>query len=130
MKRILVCDDEPHISEGLRYLLRGPGREVQVARCGEQALAMIQEQVPDLLILDVMMPGMSGPEVLSILRKQPATAHLPVIVLTAKAYADNGVIAQELWDATMIAKPFAPARLRESVTRLLEMGACPQASCT
>ena len=128
MKRILVCDDETHIVEGVRHLLRGPDRTIEVARSGKEALSRIQEQLPDLLILDVMMPEMSGPEVLAKLRASPVTRDLAVIILTAKGQARDATMAQEVWGATVMAKPFDPRKLRELVTARLEKDVCPQHS--
>jgi len=128
MKRILVCDDEPHIVEGLRFLLRAPDRLIETTGCGKDALQRIEEQMPDLLILDIMMPGMSGLEVLATLRAAPDTKNLPIIILTAKGQARDAAMAQEVWDATVVAKPFEPQKLRELVTATLERGKCLQPS--
>ena len=126
MKRIMVCDDEPHILEGLRYLLRTPDQRVEVASSGKEALQRIAEQKPDLLITDIMMPEMSGLEVVSTLRGQEATKDLPIIILTAKGQAQDAAMAQQVWGATVVAKPFKPQELRELVTITLESGVCPQ----
>jgi CheY-like chemotaxis protein len=126
MKRIMVCDDEPHILEGLRYLLRGPEREIDVASSGKEALAHIEAQKPDLLITDIMMPEMSGLEVVSILRGQEVTKDLPIIILTAKGQAQDAAMAQQVWGATVVAKPFNPQELRELVTTTLAGPVCPQ----
>jgi CheY-like chemotaxis protein len=120
MKRILVCDDEPHIVEGLRYLLRSPDRTVVIARSGPEALAEVARQAPDLVILDVMMPQMSGLEVVAELRASQETSRLPVIILTAKGEAQDASMAQEVWHATVMAKPFEPQKLRELVDNCLE----------
>ena len=76
MKRILICDDEPHIVEGLRHLLRAPERTIAVASNGIDALERVAEQRPDLLIIDVMMPEMSGLEVVANLRSSDACREL------------------------------------------------------
>ncbi|MFQ5489422.1 MAG: two-component system response regulator [Phycisphaerae bacterium] len=130
MKRIIVCDDEPHIVEGLRYLLRGPGREIVVTHCGAEALKAVRENKPDLLIVDIMMPGLSGLEVVSTLRAALPTANLPIIILTAKGQAQDAAMAKEMWGATVVAKPFVPNQLRQLVASTLEDKACPQASST
>lgn len=128
MKRIVVCDDEPHIVEGLRHLLRASDRVVVTTNCGKEALEEIDAQKPDLLITDVMMPEMSGLEVVSILRGSEETRNLPIIILTAKGQAEDASMAQEVWGATVVAKPFQPGALRELVSATLERGACPQPS--
>jgi len=126
MKRIVVCDDEPHIVEGLRYLLRSAEREIVVTYSGEEGLRAIAAHRPDLLIVDIMMPGMSGLEVVSTLRADPATRDLPIIILTAKGQACDATMAQEVWGTTVMAKPFRPQELRKLVASILEIGVCPQ----
>ena len=122
MKRILVCDDEPHILEGLRHLLRDPDREILVASSGIEALDRIDRQVPDLLITDVMMPEMSGLEVVAALQAKPATKTLPIIILTAKGQAGDATMARQAWGATVVAKPFKPQELRDLVIGLFILG--------
>jgi len=78
--------------------------------------------VPDLLILDIMMPQMSGLDVLATLRQGDKTKDLPIIILTAKGEAQDTSMAQEVWQATVIAKPFEPQKLRKLVTNTLEDG--------
>ena len=130
MKRIVICDDEPHIVEGLRYLLRGPDRCIEVARSGKEALMRIRQQVPDLLITDIMMPEMSGLEVVAQLQAADETRSLPIIIITAKGQAQDAAMAQEVWGATVIAKPFEPQKLKELVNITLEHGRCPQDNFT
>lgn len=136
MKRIFVCDDEPHIVEGLRHLLRGSDRCIEGASTGVEALRRIQAACrepagpPDLLITDIMMPEMSGLELVAELRAMDATRDLPVIILTAKGQAQDTALAQEMWGATAIAKPFDPRKLRELVTLTLENRPCLQPSST
>jgi DNA-binding response OmpR family regulator len=130
MNRIIVCDDEPHIVEGLRHLLRAPDREIVVASRGREALRRVQEQIPALLITDVMMPEMSGLEVVATLRGAAATKELPIIILTAKGQAQDAAMAQEVWGATVVAKPFEPRKLRELVTATLKEQSCPHPSST
>ena len=120
MKRILVCDDEPHIVEGLKYLLRGPDRTITTARNGQEVLKQVAESVPDLLIIDVMMPVMNGLEAIAHLRERPDTKTLSIIILTAKGQAHDSTIAQEQWGAIVMAKPFQPKRLRSIVSSILE----------
>lgn len=126
MNRIIVCDDEPHIVEGLRFLLRSPDREIVVTYSGEDALKRLDEQRPELLIIDIMMPGMSGLDVVSTLRADPETKDLPIIIITAKGQARDATMAQEIWNAMVVAKPFQPQELRQMVTSTLEQGVCPQ----
>lgn len=130
MKQILVCDDEPHILEGLRHLLRTPERRVSVAGSAKEALELIAQQLPDLLITDVMMPEMSGLELVERLRNDEATKQLPIIILTAKGQAQDATMAQEVWGATVMAKPFQPRKLRELVDGTLANSPCVQQKST
>lgn len=129
MKRILICDDEPHIVEGVRFLLRGPDRRIDGVSSGPTALQMIKEAVPDLLITDIMMPEMSGLEVIATLRGEATTKDLPILILTAKGQAHDAAMAQEVWGAMVVAKPFEPNRLRELVATILESRTCPKPEC-
>jgi len=124
VKRILICDDEHYVLEGLRYLLRGPGRQIEIARNGREGLEQIIANPPDLLITDVMMPEMSGLELVAAIREREDTADLAVIILTAKGQAQDATRAQESWGALVIAKPFDPTTVREMVRQALENGSC------
>lgn len=130
MKRVLICDDEPHIVEGLRYLLRSPSRQIETACNGLEALERIRSSLRDLLIVDVMMPQMGGLEVVAALQASPDTQDLPIIILTAKGQARDAAIAQETWGALVMAKPFEPKKLRELVNSILEDRTCPARSST
>src|SRR5262249_41313523 len=83
-KRVLIADDEPNIVAALEYLLQQGGYEVLVARNGDEALALLDQRVPDLVLLDVMMPRKSGYEICSRIRNQPEWRHIKVIMLSAK----------------------------------------------
>jgi len=126
MKHILICDDELHILEGLRHLLRRGGRRITTVRSGRECLDAIATALPDLLIIDIMMPEMSGLEVVATLRAQERTRNLRTIILTAKGQAQDAAMAQEVWGAAVFAKPFSPARLRELVSATLDEVTCPE----
>jgi CheY-like chemotaxis protein len=128
MKHILVVDDEPHILEGLRHLLKAPDRTIVGVSLAKEALERIAQHIPDLLITDVMMPEMSGLELVAALRADEATCRLPVIILTAKGQALDATMAQEVWGATVMAKPFQPRKLRELVQLTLMPNPCAQSS--
>lgn len=83
MERILVADDEADIREITRSILVKSGYEVFIAKDGNEALLMTNESMPDLVILDYLMPGLNGLEVCQALKKNPATAVIPVIIITA-----------------------------------------------
>lgn len=123
-RRLLICDDEPHVLEGLRFLLRRPNRKITLARNGREALELITAERPDLVITDVMMPELSGLELVAELRARPETAALPVVIVTARGQRDDVAVAREVWGAHLISKPFDPAALRELVADLLGDRAC------
>jgi len=120
MKKILICDDEPHIVEGLRYLLKGPSRVIEIASNGQEALSVARNDRPDLLIIDLMMPVLGGLETIAMLREQQAFKKMPIIILTAKGCEQDNAAAEQLWGATVVAKPFRPGPLRALVSHLLE----------
>lgn len=117
-KRILVVDDDYEIIDALRYALEAKGFEVMIARDGNQGLAMAEREVPDLVILDMMMPKRSGFLVLEKLRR---THDVPirVIMITANEGSRHKAYAEMLGVDDYIRKPFAMDRLVESVARLL-----------
>ncbi|TWT44103.1 Alkaline phosphatase synthesis transcriptional regulatory protein PhoP [Phycisphaerae bacterium RAS1] len=127
MKRILICDDERHVIEGLRFLLRGPERVIVTAADGVEGQQRFTDQTPDLLITDVMMPRMSGLELVAWVRRQPRLTGLPIVILTAKGQAQDAEAAQNMWGAVVMAKPFDPNQLRERVAAMLEGAPCAAA---
>jgi DNA-binding response OmpR family regulator len=115
---VLLAEDEPHIVESLRFLLGRAGFDVMVATSGDVALDTALGARPDVLVLDVMMPGMNGFEVLRRLRAEPACAHLPVIVLTAKSQREDRETARAAGADVFMTKPFSNNELVETVSRL------------
>jgi DNA-binding response OmpR family regulator len=114
-KTVLVVDDEQDILDLVRYRLENDGYRVITASDGQTGLALAQEEHPDLCILDVMMPKLTGLEVLAHLRADPATAETRVIMLTARgqdADIDRGF---ELGAHDYVTKPFSPKELRRRV---------------
>lgn len=130
MKTILICDDEPHVREGLRYLLRGPGRTIIALPSAAEALKRIKADPIDLLITDVMMPEMSGLELVAQLRSQIATSNLPILIVTARGQPQDATIAREVWGAHVIAKPFDPRAVKELVASILGEPICVHHGCT
>ncbi len=118
--RILVADDDPHIRKILRFLLEQEGFEVQTAVDGEEAWKAVAGFQPDLVLLDVMMPGMDGFAVLEIIRAGFETARLPVILLTAKGEIQDRVKGLRGGANDYIIKPFQQDELLLRVTNLLE----------
>ncbi len=120
MARILVADDDPHIRKILRFLLEQEGFDVQTAVDGDEAWKAVAGFQPDLVLLDVMMPGMDGFAVLEIIRAGFETARLPVILLTAKGEVPDRVKGLRGGANDYIIKPFQPDELLLRVTNLLE----------
>jgi DNA-binding response OmpR family regulator len=114
-KTVLVVDDEQDILDLVRFRLEHDGYRVITASDGERGLALARAERPDLCILDVMMPKLTGLEVLAQLRAEPATADTPVILLTSRgqdADVDRGF---ELGAQDYVTKPFSPQELRRRV---------------
>ena len=113
--RILVVEDEPDIAEVLEFNLARAGFGVELATRGDAALESIRRKVPDLLVLDLMLPGLDGLELARILKREPATARVPIVMLTAKGEELDRIVGLELGADDYIAKPFSP---REVVLRI------------
>jgi len=112
---ILVVEDEPDIRKLVQYNLVQERYKVIEAEDSEQALKLLQRARPNLIILDLMLPGMSGMELCKLLRDRQDTAHLPILMLTAKAGEADKVIGLEMGADDYLAKPFSP---REMVARV------------
>jgi DNA-binding response OmpR family regulator len=117
--RVLIAEDETNIAESLRFILERDGCEVACVGDGESALRRLRGGAPDLLVLDVMLPGLNGFEVLKSVRADPALRALPVIVLTAKTQAQDRRLAEELGAQAYVTKPFSNREVVELVRRLL-----------
>jgi len=118
-KRILIADDEPNIVAAIEFLLTQSGYEVQVARNGEEALRVVESCVPDLVLLDVMMPKKSGYEVCTRIRERADWRHIKVVMLSAKgreAEVNRGLaIGADLY----MTKPFSTRELLAKIKELL-----------
>ncbi len=117
--RILVVEDEADLADLVAFNLRGEGHEVTVALDGNTALAEIQRGRPDLVVLDVMLPDISGIEVCRRLRRQRETVRLPVIMLTAKTDEVDRVVGFEVGADDYVTKPFSPRELVLRVEAIL-----------
>tara|TARA_Y100001936_G_scaffold200619_1_gene202502 strand:- start:9732 stop:10421 length:690 start_codon:yes stop_codon:yes gene_type:complete len=115
MASILVVEDEPGIQELISYRLHQAGHETFCARDAEKAIEVVNDALPDLVLLDWMLPGMSGIEFAKILRKAPRTKNIPIIMLTARVEESDKVSGLEVGADDYITKPFSP---RELVARI------------
>jgi DNA-binding response OmpR family regulator len=121
-QRILVVDDEPETVELVEFNLRQAGFDTASAADGAVALKKAREQLPALIVLDLMLPEMDGTEVCKILRRDPATAPVPIIMLTAKAAELDRVLGLELGADDYVTKPFSPRELVLRIKKLLGRG--------
>lgn len=120
MKSILIADDQEHLRFLVRTTLDCGDYRILEAADGEEALRVAREEQPDLLILDWMMPRMSGLDVLQALREDPATCEIPVIMLTAKAQAADRNQAIMKGIRGYLTKPFSPLELMDRVEKALK----------
>ncbi len=124
-RTIMVVDDSPDLVEIVRLTLEGKGFNVKCAYSGKELLAALEKEKPDLILLDVMMPGMDGFEVLIRLKWNPATASIPVILLTAKVHHEDVLRGYKLGTDHYIKKPFDNTQLVTSINRLLGLPDTP-----
>jgi len=120
--KILVVDDEPEAVELVEFNLKQAGFSVTTAADGAEALNKARSSPPDLVVLDLMLPEINGLEVCKMLRRDPATSNLPVIMLTAKAAEIDRVLGLELGADDYITKPFSPRELVLRIQKLLQRG--------
>jgi CheY-like chemotaxis protein len=115
-----VVDDDDDVREVTQLTLEIMGGwDVVPADCGATALRLAREVRPDVVLLDVMMPGMDGPTVFLHLRRDPLTAHIPVVLLTAKVRVGSRSVGEDLDVAGVISKPFDPSTLSQQVDALV-----------
>ena len=115
MARILVVEDEKDLQDVLSYNLRQAGHEATLVETGQEALARVGTETPDLILLDLMLPDMSGIDVCRALKSGPATRHIPVVMLTAKGEEIDRVVGFELGADDYVVKPYS---MRELTLRL------------
>ena len=119
-RKILIIDDEDDIREVAALSLESvAGWEVVTASSGAQGLTKAAKEKPDAIVLDVMMPGMDGPTTFLELKKNPATAHIPVLLLTAKVHPTDQKRFAGLGVKAVLFKPFDPMKLSEQIARVL-----------
>ncbi len=119
---ILVVDDEPEAVELVEFNLKQAGFEVISAQDGADALKKAKDKMPALIVLDLMLPEIEGLEVCKILRRNPATAGIPIVMLTAKAAELDRVLGLELGADDYVTKPFSPRELVLRIRKILERG--------
>ncbi len=118
---ILSVDDEQDVTDLVRFHLTRAGFEVLTAATGREAVELVQRHHPNLILLDLMLPDIDGFGVCEILRRQPDTAAIPVVILTAWATTDARSLGLDLGALDYLTKPFSPRELVERVQRLLSL---------
>jgi DNA-binding response OmpR family regulator len=119
MSRVLVVEDDPDISDLISHYLQKAGHTVDSAASGTAALRRVKEAAPDLVLLDLMLPGMDGLLVCQTLRSDPTTAAIPIIMLTARGEETERITGLELGADDYVTKPFSPGELTARVAALL-----------
>ena len=117
-RRILIVEDEPNIVESLRFILEQAGFIIDIVADGSSALDRLREGDFQAVVLDVMLPGMNGFDVLRSIRADGSTREMPVIVLTAKGQANDRKTAEAIGASAFITKPFSNAEVVERVREL------------
>lgn len=119
MARIVICDDEPHISRAVALKLKRAGHDVRAGRNGAEALALIQAERPDLVITDCQMPVMTGLQLCEAILGEPQLSDLPVVMLTAKGLEIPEAELRSRYDVCrLVHKPFSPRDLLALVEEL------------
>ena len=125
-KKILIADDEPNIVAAIEFLLQQSGYEVLIAQDGKQALELVEASVPDLVLLDVMMPLASGYEVCKRIRERADWRHIKIIMLSAKGRDAEVNKGLSLGADLYVTKPFSTRELMAQIKGLLDPDADPQ----
>lgn len=118
-EKVLVVDDEEDIIELLRFNLSREGFQVSSATSGEEALSLVRSEMPSIILLDLMLPGMDGLEVARRLKNNPNTTNIPIVMLTAKGEEPDIVTGLELGADDYVTKPFSPRILVARVRAVL-----------
>ncbi|HKJ97718.1 MAG TPA: response regulator [Desulfotignum sp.] len=116
---ILIVDDEEDIIELIKYNLKNEGYDIRTAFTGEQAIKIARQALPDLIVLDLMLPGIDGLEVTRFLKNSAQTKELPIVMLTAKGEESDIVTGLELGANDYISKPFSPKELLARIRAIL-----------
>ncbi|OAN78119.1 two-component system response regulator [Sulfitobacter sp. EhC04] len=117
-KHVVLVEDELNIAEAIRFVLSNDGWRVETLANGLNAVEVIRKVRPDLVLLDVMLPGRSGFEILHDLRADPAFADLPVMMLTARGQSRDREMARKAGVSKFMTKPFSNAEMLEAVREL------------
>lgn len=120
---VLIAEDEPGIMESLDFIFKRAGWSIHAVTDGDAVLASIKSTSPKVVVLDIMLPKISGFEVLQQIRSDEQTRHVPVLILTAKGQQQDKRTAEELGADAFVTKPYANAEVVDTVRALMEGGA-------
>jgi len=120
--KVLIADDEPNIVTALEYLLRNSGYEVRIAANGEEALAQVESFLPDVVLMDIMMPLKSGYEVCQRMRERPEWNHIKIVMVSAKGRDAEVTKGLSLGADLYVIKPFSSRELVDAINRLVGRG--------
>lgn len=123
---ILVVDDEPDIVEIIQYNLEKSGFDVIVAADGSAALEKARGETPDLIVLDLMLPGLEGTDVCRVLKQDERTRSIPILMLTAKSEEIDRIIGLELGADDYVVKPFSPREIALRIRNILRRRSAPE----
>lgn len=115
---VLLIEDEPNIIEAIRFILSREGWRVDTHSNGEDAVSIVREKTPDVVILDVMLPGRSGYDILREMREDPAMTDLPVLMLTARGQSRDREMAERAGVSRFMTKPFSNSEVLDAVRAL------------
>lgn len=124
-RRVLLVEDEPNIIEAIRFILKRDGWEVEAHTDGSSAVRKITQVAPDLVILDMMLPGRSGMEILADLRALPEMSDLPVLMLTARGQSRDRELAEKAGVSRFMTKPFSNNEVLAAVRDLVAQASKP-----
>ena len=119
LKKILVVDDDPYILMSLEFLMKKNGYDVMVARNGTEALDIVEKQIPDIVLLDIMMPDVDGYEICRHIKKTAKLKHTKVVFMSAKSKEADIQKGYDLGAALYITKPFSTRELVKQIKELL-----------
>lgn len=119
-KKILVVDDEPDILESVKMRLEANGYEVATARSGSEGIKKAQAELPDLIVLDILMPDIDGGIVAEELKNKPATKDIPIIFLTCIVKEEEAQNRSSIGGNVFVAKPFKPEELLDKIRGILD----------
>ncbi len=122
MSKVVFCEDDPMIQKLIRAALRSEPHEIHLASSGDEGLALIRRELPDVVFTDVSMPGMDGYQLAGHLKADPTTAHIPIVFMTASVLRGQPEEAERHGGAGVLLKPFNMADLRARLTALTRGG--------